>query len=93
MLQSPNYYDNGFANPLGLTNYPYTSPVGYYPAYGYGMCDMAGNVWEWTSTVDGSSCVFRGGSWFSSKGFCHVIVRILDAPYSSNNYIGFRVCR
>jgi formylglycine-generating enzyme required for sulfatase activity len=27
--------------------YPYTSPVGYFAANGYGLYDMAGNVWQW----------------------------------------------
>jgi formylglycine-generating enzyme required for sulfatase activity len=26
---------------------PYTSPVGSFPANGYGLYDMAGNLWEW----------------------------------------------
>ena len=43
-------YDLGPDNPNSAFNdgvYPYTSPVGSFPANGYNLYDMAGNVFEW----------------------------------------------
>jgi len=39
----PNGINAAFAN----GSFPYTSPVGYFAANGYGLYDMAGNVLEW----------------------------------------------
>jgi formylglycine-generating enzyme required for sulfatase activity len=85
-----NYYDytNEYANPLNLSYYPYTSPVGYYPTYGYGMCDMAGNAWEWTS-----DCYLCGGHWAGSDTTCLVSYRDSYPPYVAVANFGFRACR
>ena len=89
--QNKANYDD--ANPLRLSSKPYTSPVDYYPSYGYGMNDMAGNVWEWTNTLSGSYRILRGGSWTGGDNHCTVSHRLNSYQRFTSGYKGFRVCR
>lgn len=68
-----------------------TTSVGSFGTYGYGMADMAGNVWEWTSTVSGGSYVIAGGSWRMPISGVTILSRDSDIPSYSGYVSGFRV--
>lgn len=85
--------NNNIANYYGSIHPHGTTPVGAFGTYGYGMADMAGNVWEWTSSSSGSSRVTRGGNWESISDDCNVSHRRDRTPESKGHGLGFRVCR
>jgi formylglycine-generating enzyme required for sulfatase activity len=71
-----------------------TSPVAMYPlgaSQPFGLMDLAGNVWEWTETIEGSARVVVGGSWFGYRGNARVAARSLYDPGYSLSDVGGRL--
>jgi len=80
--------------------YSHTAPAGGFSEFNspYGVCDMAGNVAEWTRDwyttnwhegLDGIR-ILRGGSWLSVPAACDAITGATKMPIKESAIIGFR---
>jgi sulfatase modifying factor 1 len=79
-----------------------TSSVKSFPPNGYGLYDMAGNVWQWTADTyraaesPSPQRVIKGGSFLCHESYCESYrpsARRGMAPDTGASHVGFRLVR
>jgi formylglycine-generating enzyme required for sulfatase activity len=82
--------------------YAGTAPIYAFPPNGYGLFNVAGNVWEWCANPSGNveggdvARALRGGSYLCHDSYCNryrVAARSANTPDSTAGNTGFRVAR
>ena len=108
LVPNPNKYDDWVPKDDRFNDGGFVSAeIGSYQPNAWHLCDLHGNVWEWTRSAmqpypydendgrnDPSAAarrVVRGGSWYDRPKRCRSAFRLSYQPYQQAFNVGFRV--
>ncbi len=89
-----NEWDEGRSRWRGGDSIRKPAPVAKFSAAPGDYFDLAGNVWEWTATDEGSKAVLKGGSWAETNpANLRSAAQLIEDETHTSEDVGFRCAR
>jgi iron(II)-dependent oxidoreductase len=89
-----NQFDSEYCNTLENHNFDFVDVKSFEKGRSpFGIYNMSGNVWEWTSTKNADKYIIKGGSCLNDKTYAKTYSKMFLKPETKNSAVGFRCVR